>query len=404
MKRADFYTDLLNPDQKSILSAAESFKSYGCMFQYLEENEFNGREIIVNGKPLIYFGSCSYMGFETNPVLINSSLEALKRFGTQTPSSRAGLSSPLYAELEDLLSQIFPGYQVVTQTVTLGHLSVLPLLIQAKDAIILDVYAHNSIRMACQLCRANDTFIVLAKHNDMDHVRYLTKRLKKDGYRNIWYCADSLYSMHGDYIDIHGLWDLLNEEEHFFAYVDDAHGTGWYGEKGKGYVFENIELHPRLIVIESMAKALAASGGVVIVQNKHLSEIIRKIGQTMIFSGPIQPPTLGAAIGALKIMLSDEYKIMQNNLKDLIRYFRKKCFEYDLPVVTQTESTIQLLRIGEVDKVLKTMQKLIDKGFYTLSAVYPAVRMENSGIRITITNHLKKKDIESLLKCIKSII
>ena len=174
-----------NVDLNDLYHVASHLEKKGWAFQYFEDGKFNGRTITVNNRQLLHFASCSYLGLETHPDLIEASVEAVRMYGTQTPSSRAMLSSPLYREFELHLSDVFPGYSIVTQTVTLAHCSVLPLLINEKDAIILDAYVHNSVRMASQLCKANGTFTILSLHNNMDHVEYLVKRLRKEGYRNI---------------------------------------------------------------------------------------------------------------------------------------------------------------------------------------------------------------------------
>jgi 7-keto-8-aminopelargonate synthetase-like enzyme len=258
-----------------LYAAAKHLQENGCVFQYFEDPEFDGRTMTVEGRKLLHFASCSYLGLEKHPKMIEGAIDAVRKYGTQTPSSRAMVSSPLYLQLENYLSKIYPGYQIVTQTVTLAHCSVLPLLIGEKDAIILDAYAHNSIRMASQLCKSAGTFILLSKHNDMEHVKYLVYRLKKEGYRNIWYCADGIYSIHGDLCDISGLHRLLDQEENFYAYIDDAHGTGWCGEKGSGYVIGSFGLHDKMIVVESFAKSMATSGGAIIVPDKLISDLIK---------------------------------------------------------------------------------------------------------------------------------
>jgi 7-keto-8-aminopelargonate synthetase-like enzyme len=376
----------------------------GCTFQYFEDSDFNGRTITVNKKKLLHFASCSYLGLETHPNLINAAIDAVKRYGTQTPSSRAMLSSPLYKELEDQLRVMFPGYSIVTQTVTLAHCSVLPLLISEKDAIILDAYVHNSVRMASQLCRANGTFIVFSRHNDMENVRYLIYRLKKEGYRNIWYCADGIYSIHGNLCDVEGLHKLLNEEENFYAYVDDAHGTGWCGKNGSGYVIGKYGLHPKMIVVESFAKSLATSGGCIVVPEKIIAEYINLTGQTMIFSGPIQPPTLGALNACVRLHLSNEIISLQKELLDLIVHFRQKAAELNLPITTMDETPIQLLKIGSIEKLFGILTQLIDRGYLAVTASYPAIAKGEEGIRITITRHLSKNDIDNFLECLKDIM
>jgi 7-keto-8-aminopelargonate synthetase-like enzyme len=376
----------------------------GCVFQYFDDSNYDGRTITVNNQKLLHFASCSYMGLETHPSLINAASEALKRYGTQTPSSRATVSSPLYKELEENLSLVFPGYAIVTQTVTLAHCSVLPLLIGEKDAIILDAYVHNSVRMASQLCKANGTFIISSKHNDMEHVKYLIYRLKKEGYKKIWYCADGIYSIHGNLCDVSGLHALLNEEDGFYAYVDDAHGTGWCGKNGSGYVIGSFGLHEKMIVVESFAKSMAASGGGIIVPEKILAENIGLTGQTMIFSGPIQPAILGALIASVKLHLSDEIIPMQKELQELISYFRTTSRELDLPITTKDDTPIQLLKIGSMQKMFNVLTKLIARGYLPMTASYPAIAKGEDGIRITLTRHLTKQDIKGFLESIKEII
>jgi 7-keto-8-aminopelargonate synthetase-like enzyme len=393
-----------NIETGELYKTVKFLQDNGCAFQYFEDTGFNGRTIHVNGKELLHFASCSYLGLETHPALINAAIEAVKKFGTQTPSSRAMLSSPLYKELEDLLPLIFPGYAIVTQTVTLAHCSVLPLLIAENDAIILDAYVHNSVRMASQLCRANGTFVLVSRHNDMEHVKYLIYRLKKEGVRNIWYCADGIYSIHGNLCDVAGLHKLLNEEENFYAYVDDAHGTGWCGKNGSGYVIGKFGLHDKMIVTESFAKSMVSSGGCIVVPDRILAEYIGLTGQTMIFSGPIQPAVLGALIACVKIHLSDELNTLQKELLDLIVYFRNRSIELNLPITTLDETPIQLLKIGNSDKLFRILSQMIDKGYFPVTASYPAIAKGEEGIRITITRHLSKNDINNFLECLKGIM
>ena len=54
----------------------------GCAFQYFGDTNYNGRTITVNNKKLLHFASCSYLGLETHPDLINAAIGALKRYGT----------------------------------------------------------------------------------------------------------------------------------------------------------------------------------------------------------------------------------------------------------------------------------------------------------------------------------
>jgi len=235
----------------------------------------------------------------------------------------------------------------------------------------------------------------------MEHVKYLIYRLRKEGYRNIWYCADGIYSIHGNLCDVAGLHKLLDEEENFYAYVDDAHGTGWCGKHGSGYVIGKYGLHNKMIVVESFAKSMAASGGGIIVPDKIISEYINLTGQTMIFSGPIQPPTLGALNASVKLHLSDGITKLQDELDDLIVFFRRRTSELGIPIITKDNTPIQLMKIGNIEKLFRILTKIIEKGFLAVTASYPAIAKGEDGLRITLTRHLSKTDINNFLECVK---
>ncbi len=386
-----------------LYAAVKILQQNGCVFQYYEDTEYNGRTVIVNNRELLHLANCSYLGLEKHPSLISEATEALRRYGTQNSMSRAMLSSPLYKSLEQLLGEVFPGYQAVFPTTTLAHCSALPLLIQDKDAIILDAHVHNSVRMASQLCKASGTFVVLSRHNDMDHVKYLTYRLRKEGYARIWYCADGLYSIHGNFCDVTGLVKLLDTVDNFYAYVDDAHSTGWYGKHGCGYVASQHGLHEKMILVESFAKSMAANGAVIISSDREVAEYLKYTGQTMIFSGPIQPATLGAINASLKIHLSDELPGLQHELVELIEFFIAKSNDLQLPIQTRDITPIQLFRIGSMDRMFRVLVQLIDKGFLPMTAGYPAVAKGEEGIRVNITRHLTKNDLNSFLETLRNI-
>jgi 7-keto-8-aminopelargonate synthetase-like enzyme len=47
---------------------------------------------------------------------------------------------------------------------------------------------------------------------------------------------------------------------------------------------------------------------------------------------------------------------------------------------------------------------LLDEGFYTNHAVYPAVSRRKSGIRFTLTRHLSARDIHEFIQAVARIL
>jgi 7-keto-8-aminopelargonate synthetase-like enzyme len=50
------------------------------------------------------------------------------------------------------------------------------------------------------------------------------------------------------------------------------------------------------------------------------------------------------------------------------------------------------------------LTRLIDRGYLPMTASYPAIAKGEDGIRITITRHLTKADINGFLESIREII
>ena len=120
----------------------------------------------------------------------------------------------------------------------------------------------------------------------------------------------------------------------------------------------------------------------------------------MIFSGPIQPPMIGAALASARIHLSPEINRLQRELQDRISLCNRLLKEYDLPVVCFSQSPIFYIKLGLPHVAGDMAKHLLDDGFYTNHGIYPAVSRRKSGIRFTLTRHLTAEDIHGLIEAI----
>jgi len=372
----------------------------------LDSKKLTGRYVHINGKKKLYFANCSYLGLETDSRLIEAAKQAASNYGIILSNSRAFLSSPLYKELESYINKIIPGHSIITTTTSLGHCSTLPAIIDKDDLIILDFHVHNSVKMGANLCAINGTDIkYLRSHNDMEYLRRMVDDPENDNYKRIWFLGDGIYSMQGEFLDLKGLKKVLNYKENLFAYIDDAHGFGWIGKNGSGYITEDSEeIHLKIISAVSMCKSFGTSGGIITFPNKELKDRVNTIGQTQIFSAPITNPVLGASIASAKLFLTDELSVMQGELLELILYFRKRCKESQIPLKTKSITPIQFIEIGDSVEVYKLGVYLLEKGIYCSLAVYPAVRRKHGGFRVSISRHLKKEDIDYLVTTLEELI
>lgn len=355
------------------------------------------RILHIDNKELLNFSSCNYVGLEADPRLKQAAIDAIHKYGVQFYTVRAYVSLQPYEELESLLNEMFGLPTVVMPTTMLSHITCLPVLIGDGDAVILDHQVHTSVQVTAKILKSNGAYIETIRHDRMDYLENRVKKLSAK-YKKIWYLADGVYSMYGDIASMKELHTLLEENEQFHVYIDDSHGMSWTGKNGTGTVFERIAPHPRLVVVSSMGKAFGASGGVGVFYDKGMREKIRNCGSPLIFTGPLQPSILGAAVASAKIHLSEEINVLQNQLKEKINYFFNKANELKLPMLGNGDSPIFFLGVGKPEVGFKMVERLKEKGLFTCIAVYPSVPVQRTGLRFLLTVHHTKEDMDNLLE------
>ncbi len=361
------------------------------------DTKLKGNIIETKSHKSVNFGSCSYLGLEFDERLINGAVDAARNYGTQFSASRAYMSSTHYNELENLFGSIFDAPSIVAPTTTLGHIAAIPVLVQDKDAIILDHQVHNSVQTAVNLLKPRGVHVELLRHNRMDLLEERVKILSQK-YHRIWYMADGVYSMYGDASPVLEVEQLLNKYPQLNYYVDDAHGMSCYGKHGRGYVLNKMNMHPQMVFATSLAKAFATGGAVLVFPNKELARKVRTCGGPLITSGPMQPAALGAAIASAKIHLSDEIYSLQQDLHENIKFAKLMLKKYALPVVSEDESPVFFIGVSLPKIGYNLVRRMLDEGYYLNLGIFPAVPMKNTGIRFTITRLHTFEQIEGMIK------
>jgi 7-keto-8-aminopelargonate synthetase-like enzyme len=364
-----------------------------------EDDQLGGRFITLHGRRHVNFGSCSYLGLETDLRLKTAACDAVARYGVQFASSRAYVSCPPYGELERLLDTLFETPLVLAQTTTLAHLAALPILIGREDAVICDQLVHNSVQAVLPTMQAGGTVCRFVRHSRLDRLSEMVETLSARHPR-VWYLADGVYSMHGDPAPLAELADLAGRNERFHLYLDDSHGLTWTGDRGKGTLLGAGPLPARTVMVGSLAKAFAAGGAVLAFPDAETARLVRACGSTMIFSGPLQPALLGAAIASARLHLSDELAERQARLRERIRLFNALAGARGLPLGSPAPTPIRFVRLGDQDATYRIAAALMKDGFYTNTALYPAVPRLQGGLRIALTIHQTEDDIRAIVDAI----
>jgi 7-keto-8-aminopelargonate synthetase-like enzyme len=367
----------------------------------VEDRKLEGAWLTVNGRRVLNFGSCAYLGLNTDERLKSAAIEAIERFGPVFSSSTAYTSVDLYTDLEERLRSIFNAPVIVPTTVTLGHLAALPVLIGHGDAVIVDSQAHSSVHLATQILIAEGISVTPLPHNDLG-VLEEALRDKSERHRHVWYIGDGVYSMFGDGSPVRAIMDLVDRIPNAFAYFDDAHGVGWKGANGHGWVLDAVPWHPRLVIAASLAKSFGAGGAALAFPNEAMAERVQMAGGTMTFSGPLHPAELGAAVAACDIHLSEEGGKRQAALAQQIELARSSLVAAGLPVANTEATPLWFIKVGGTSQALEVAQRMIDYGFYLNFAAFPAVPVGQAGLRFTHTLYHTVEQIQSMIEALEA--
>ncbi len=359
----------------------------GALHLYAENNFLNGRTLRIKGQEMLHFGTTGYLGLEQDSRLKDASIQAIRDFGTQFPLSKSYISHPLYSELEHKIEQMYGLPPIITKNSTLGHLAIIPTLIRDEDAVKLDHQVHWSVQNACQLLKLRGIPVEMIRHNNLNMLEDKIKQLTSTS-NKIWYMADGVYSMFGDYAPMEDLLHLSKRYSQLHLYFDDVHGMSWIGKNGTGYVLDSLqELNENTILVGTLSKTFGASGATLFCKDEKLRNKIKTFGGPLTFSAQLEPASVAAAIASADIHLSPEITLKQKDLADKIFYFNQLLSQKKLPIISTNDSPVFFLGMGTPITAYNFMQRLFKDGFYLNLGIYPAVPIKNTGIRITLSSH-----------------
>ncbi|MBC5864318.1 aminotransferase class I/II-fold pyridoxal phosphate-dependent enzyme [Flavobacterium turcicum] len=381
-----------------VLSGA---KKEGVLHLYAEDKILTGRTIKIKGKEMFHFGTTGYLGLEQDIRLKQAAIAAINNYGTQFPLSKSYISHPLYSELEQKIELMYGIPPIITKNSTLGHLAVIPTLLRDEDAVIMDHQVHWSVQNACQLLKLRGIPVEMIRHSNLDMLEDKIKQLITKC-NKIWYMADGVYSMFGDYAPIPELLALTQKYPQLNLYFDDVHGMSWRGKNGTGFIFDAIkELPENCIVVSTLSKTFGASGATVFCRNQKLRDKIKNFGGPLTFSAQLEPASVAAAIASADIHLSPEIELKQKGLADKIDYFNQLLSNGNLPIISKNDSPVFFLGMGTPATAYKFVHSLFKEGYFLNLGIYPAVPIKNTGIRITLSSHNQLEDITALAEAME---
>lgn len=358
-----------------------------------------GAVVRIDGQDLINFASNDYLGLAGDSRLIEAAIEAAKMYGTGATGSRLITGHrPIHGELERAIASLKQTEDaIVFSSGYLANLGAVSALVGKRDLILADQYNHGSLKNGAILSGA---MVLEYEHGNMEGLKCLLES-HRNTYRRCLILTDTVFSMDGDLCPLPEVLELA-ETYGCMLLVDEAHGTGVFGETGAGVV-EYLGCTGRgLVQMGTLSKALGSLGGYV-AGTGALVDFLRNRAGSWIYTTGLSPADTAAGLGAIALVKQEPQrraKLWQN-----VKYLKQLLAESVPSVASRllpSESPILCVQVPDAQTVLAVGEGLKAAGIL-VGAVRPPT-VPTSRIRVTVMATHEKAHCERLVEGLQSLL
>jgi 8-amino-7-oxononanoate synthase len=372
---------------------ADEIKATGYYpyFRAIEQNE--GPVVRIEGREIIMAGSNNYHGLTTHPRVVESALNAIKKYGTGCSGSRYLTGTlDLHIKLEEKIAD-FLGKEAALLYST-GYMTaqgIIPTLVNKGDYIISDRDNHASIVTGNIMAQGIFAKHLRYKHNDMDDLEKVLSSVPEDAAKLV--ATDGVFSTTGGIVDLKKLYAICKKYK-ARTLVDDAHALGVIGVGGRGTASEFGLVNEIDMTFGTFSKTLSSLGGFV-ASEKPVINYLKHISTALIFAASPTPASVAAADTALDIIIEEPERI--NNLIRNGNKMRKGLKEMGFNV-TEGRTPIVPVILGDDMKTFIFWRKLFDAGIFVNAFVSPGVPPNMAMLRTSYMATHEDKHLNKILE------
>ena len=355
--------------------------------------QIGGSRVRRRGRKLIYFSGCDYFRLAEHPAVLKAIADGVKKYGLNVAASRVTTGHhKIYEELERELATFFGGEDALF--VSNGYVTgmvVAQALAGNFSHALLDERAHPALLDAAEQLNCP---IVKFKHRDAAGFERAVGRCGR-GARPI-VLTDGMFSHDGSVAPLKSCLKFLPRDG--MILVDDAHGAGVLGKKGRGTPeFEGVSRR-QIIQCVTLSKAFGVFGGVIL----GTRELRRKIfdhSRAFVGSTPLPLPLANAAVESLKILRKrgNDLRKKLNHNSDYMKVALRKA-GVDFPEAPGPIIAMFTKGFSETDLLKK---RLLAAGILPPFVKYPGFR--DGYFRFAISSGHSRAQLDKLIEILKNL-
>ncbi len=359
--------------------------------------------MIFNGNKVVTWSINDYLGLASHPEVLKVDGETSHEHGLAYPMGARMMSG--HTKYHEQLEQECAAFveKEAAYLVNFGYqgiVSAIDALVGKDDIIVYDVDTHACIIDGVRL-HAGKRFVY--RHNDIEscekNLQRATKMAEKTG-GGILLVSEGVFGMRGEQGRLKEI-VALKEKYNFRLLVDDAHGFGTLGEKGKGTGFEQGVQDEIDVYFATFAKSMAGFGAF-FAGNKDVIQYLQYNMRSQMFAKSLPMPMVKGALKRLDMIrkhpeLKDKLWEITNALQSGL-----KNAGFDLGT-TQTCITPVYLK-GDIPEAMAMVKDLRENhGVFCSIVVYPVIPKGLIILRLIPTARHTIADVEETIEAFSAI-
>jgi glycine C-acetyltransferase len=385
----------------SLDSALDQFRKEGVYkrLNYLESPQAARVRMEGRGDVLV-MSSNNYLGLCDEPSVMQGGKDALEKYGAGTGSVRFICGTfTIHREIEQALAA-FVGTESSLTYVSAWNANegLTATVVEEGDAVISDALNHASIIDSMRLAKAiTKCTTAVYKHSDMDDLKAKLEATRGARRRLIW--TDGVFSMEGDIAKLPEILQLARDHDAIVA-VDDSHGTGVLGERGRGTAEYHGVLGEVDIITSTLGKALGGAAGGFTAGPAALTDYLTQRSRPQLFSNALPPTVAGSALAAVRFV--DQHPERVAKLRENTAYFRNAITEAGFQPLAGDTPIVPII-VGETSLAISMSEKMLEHGVFVTGFGYPVVPQGHARIRCQLSAAHTRDDLDRAVSVFKTV-
>lgn len=352
----------------------------------------SARTIVLAGRELLFFGGCGYLALAHEPRVLAALAEGAALLGVCSGAARETTGNVvLHEQLErEIAAALEQEQALLLPEGACANIALFESLNTPPLRCFVDREAHPTLRNAARIADRD-----CAEFCDEDLHGLRTRLAAIEGELAI--CSDGVFPSAGRAARIPELLECLPRGRGLLV-IDDCHGFGVLGARGRGSLEAAGVRDPRLVVTGTLSKALGSYGGFVAGSRARIAAV-RERSELYAGTTPLPPPLAAAARAALAILVGEparhaEYlrgvERFRAGLRGIGVPLKPLCF----PVCAFELEPARMLRVHEFAR---------EQGLFL-----PLIRYSGGGehgfFRIVWNAAHEQRDLEELLRVLEAAL